>query len=242
MGDGPVLSQTHPIVRPLGETPSEDELRALYPHPPGMVRLGMIAGPHGEATGPDGSSRSLSGPEDLRIIRVLRAAADVVVVGAATATREHYASIAVRDALSATRALDQAPTPIVAVVGYSGTLPAGLGPDNALFITTAGAPAVSLAGEWGYSLILAGRDEIAPHLMIAGLAERGLTRVLVEGGPALARLLLDHGAVTDYCLTESPFPGDENGPTVPEVPEGFRPIHTLKGGGFTMRRWGTPPG
>lgn len=237
-----MLTLTQPVSRGLAETPSEDDLRALYPHPPGMVRLGMIAGPHGAATGPDGSSRSLSGPEDLRIIQVLRAAADVVVVGAATAMREHYASIAVRDALVSTRAPDQAPTPIVAVVGFTGTLPAGLGPDNALFITTTGAPAVSLAKEWGYSLILAGRDEIVPHVMIAALAERGLTRVLGEGGPALARLLLGHDAVTDYCLTESPLPGDENGPTVPEVPEGFRPIHTLEGGGFTMRRWGIPPG
>jgi len=235
------LVQTHPVKRPLVENPSEDDLRILYPHAPGLVRLGMIAGPYGEATGPDGSSRTLSGPEDLRVMRVLRAAADVVVIGAATAIREGYGPIAIRDSLAATRAPDQAPAPVVAIVGFTGTFPPGFGPDNALFVTTIDAPAASLVKEWGYSLIITGRGSISPHVMIAAFIEHGMTRVLCEGGPALARLLLDHDAVDEYCLTESPLHGDENGPVVPDVPPAMEPLHALEGGGFTMRRWSIPP-
>jgi len=232
------LTQTHPTERPIAETPSEDDLRSLYPHPPGMIRLGMIAGPGGEATGEDGSSRSLSGPVDLRIVRVLRAAADVVVVGAATALRERYGAIGIREALAATRSPDQAPAPLLAIVGYSGSLPPGLGPGNTLFLTTADAPATSLVDEWGDSLVLVGHQSVSPHLLVTALTDRGLPRILCEGGPALARLMLDADVVTDYCRTESAAPGDENGPLTPEVPPTMSLTHTLTSSGMTMNRWG----
>lgn len=234
------LIQTHPTQRPIAETPSEDDLRALYPHPSGMVRLGMIAGTGGGATGEDGSSRSLSGPADLRIVRVLRAAADVVVVGAATALRENYGIIGIRESLATTRNPDQAPAPILAVVGYSGSLPSGLGPGNTLFLTTADAPAMSLAEEWGSSLVLVGHQSVSPHLVLNSLVDRGYQRILCEGGPALARLLLDAGVIADYCRTESPVKGDEAGPLTPEVPEGWSAAHTLRAGDFTMTRWCSP--
>ncbi|MBN2176069.1 MAG: dihydrofolate reductase family protein [Demequinaceae bacterium] len=234
------LTLADPTGRILAETPSEDDLRALYPHPPGFVRLGMIAGAHGEATGLDGSSRTLSGPADLRIIRVLRAAADVVVVGAATALHENYGPIGVRDPLVATRSEDQQPTPIVAIVSFSGTLPSGLGPGNALLLTTSDAPALSLADEWGDSLVLVGRHSVSPHLLVEALNGRGLTRILCEGGPALGALLLSAGVVGDYCRTDSPVVGDDSGPLTPEVPPSWEAVHTLTAGGFTMRRWRSP--
>jgi riboflavin biosynthesis pyrimidine reductase len=233
------LTQTHPVERPIAETPSEDDLRALYPHPRKTVRLGMIAGAGGEATGEDGTSRSLSSPVDLRIVRVLRAAADVVVVGAATALHERYGAIGIRETLAETRTPDQPPAPLLAVVGFSGTLPPGLGPGNTLLLTTADAPATSLADEWGDSLVLVGHESVSPHLLISALNDRGLTRILCEGGPALARLLLDAGVITDYCLTESPSPGDENGPLTPEVPPTMSLAHTLTSSGMIMNRWVT---
>ncbi len=235
------LTETYPSRRAIPETPNEATLRALYPHPPGMIRLGMISGARGEAAGTDGSSRSLQGPGDLRVFRVLRAAADVILVGGATARSERYGAIHVRDALAASRSPNQAPTPIVAVLTLTGSMPGRLGPHNALLVTTRRAPAAALAAEWGDSLVLAGDLEPSPSAMIAAFADRGLTRVLCEGGPTLARLFLDASAVTDYCLTTSPLPGDEGGPHVPSVPGAMRLIHTLESEGFVMRRWSHNP-
>ena len=237
-----MLHQTFPVERNLPETEAESGLRALYPHPEGALRLGMIATAGGEATGVDGTSRSLNGTDDVRVLRVLRAAADVILVGATTARHENYGPIAVRDSLAATRVPEQRRAPVLAVASFTGDLPSGLGPDTCLLVTTAEAPAIELARDWGDSLVVAGRDAILPRLLVAVLAERGFTRVLCEGGPALARLLLEHGVVSDYCLTESPLPGDPSGPLVPPVPEGFTLSHTLEGEGFTMRRWGNPRG
>jgi len=231
------LIQTFPHERVLPKTPDEVSLRELYPHPPGMVRLGMICGPHGEAVGKDESSRSLQGPEDRRIIRVLRAAADVVVVGRATALREGYGPIRVRDALAATRSADQASAPLVAVVTVTGSVPDGLDPNNALLVTTRQAPAATLASEWGESLVLAGDMVLSPRDMIDAFANRGLTRVLCEGGPALAGMLLDATIITDYCLTTSPHKGAKSSLRVPVVPESMKLVHALEGDGFVYRRW-----
>ena len=59
------------------------------------VALSLVVSLDGQLCGPDGSSRSISGPEDLQWLRTLRAAADVIVVGAATAARERYGAISV---------------------------------------------------------------------------------------------------------------------------------------------------
>jgi riboflavin biosynthesis pyrimidine reductase len=233
-----VLAQTYPIARELPETPSEDTLRSLYPHAPGMIRLGMISGTNGESAGLDGSSRSLQGHDDLRVLRVLRAAADVVVVGGETARRERYGPIRLRDALAATRSSDQAPNPIVAIVTLTGSVPDGLNPTNSLLVTTHSAPAVSLADQWGKSMVLAGDSLPSPEYMTVAFADRGLSRILCEGGPSLWRWFLDAGVVTDLCMTTSPRLGGRGARHVPSVPENLQHFHTLESQGFVMRRWG----
>lgn len=63
---------------------------------PAGVTLSLVVSLDGQLCGPDGSSRSLSGPEDLDWLRRLRAAADAVVVGRATAVAEGYRPIVTR--------------------------------------------------------------------------------------------------------------------------------------------------
>lgn len=72
--------------------PTPDYVRSL----PGALALSVVVSLDGQLCGPDGSSRSISGPEDLALLRILRTAADTVVVGAATAEREGYTQIRVR--------------------------------------------------------------------------------------------------------------------------------------------------
>lgn len=72
--------------------PSIEYLLALPP----AVTLSLVITLDGQLCGPDFSSRSISGEEDLEWLRRLRAASDAIVVGAATAQREQYRAIKTR--------------------------------------------------------------------------------------------------------------------------------------------------
>ncbi|WP_062212499.1 dihydrofolate reductase family protein [Demequina oxidasica] len=233
------LTQTQPTIATFPPETSESALATLYRQRSQTVRLGMIESVDGKCAGADGSSRSLNGPEDLRLLRTLRSQADVVVVGAQTARRERYDTIKLPDAMSAHRRGAGLSAQVqLAIVTRSGNLPHGLDPATTWIITTAGSPATHRLGpQWQSRLILAGADQASPRTMINELAARGLSRVLCEGGPSLAQELLKRSLVTDYCLTTSPKPGGASAAPTPPVPAGFALTHELVGGGFTIRRW-----
>ena len=69
-------------------------LESILGLPPALA-LSLVISLDGQLCGPDGSSRSISGPEDLEWLRVLRASSDAVVTGASTAAREQYKPIRV---------------------------------------------------------------------------------------------------------------------------------------------------
>jgi riboflavin biosynthesis pyrimidine reductase len=219
--------------------PAEARLRALYPHRAGIVRLNLIASADGKAAGADGTSRGLGGPEDQRILTVLRALCDVVLVGAQTARRERYADLTLRPELAQARTMLGLREHVdVAVVTHTGNLPPGLTPARTWVVTHAGSPATARLGpEWAERLIIAGDQDVSPRTAIGQLGARGLSRVLCEGGPTLAGRLLNRGVVDDYCLTASPVVGAAAAPAIPPVPAGMDEAATLEGGGFVMRRW-----
>ena len=70
---------------------TSERLTSLYAYPPGgaYVRANMVASIDG-AAGLEGRSGGLGGPGDRKIFSLLRACADVVVVGASTAVTEGY--------------------------------------------------------------------------------------------------------------------------------------------------------
>jgi len=78
------------------------EVRQLIGLPP-AIALSLVVSLDGQLCGPDGSSRSISGPEDLDWLRRLRAASDAVVVGASTAAAENYQPIQVRPEYASAR-------------------------------------------------------------------------------------------------------------------------------------------
>lgn len=238
MGD-PTLRLVEPQPMDIGPDASEAQLRLLYPHRPGEMRLGLISSADGKAAGPDGSSRSINGPADLRVLRTLRAAADVVLVGARTARRERYRDITLPYELEVTRSSARQPRmPHLAIVTFGGVLPPELNPETTWIVTTAGSPAAQGAsGVWKERLILAGRDALSPRSLGKELHERGLSRVLCEGGPELASQLLARGVIAEYCVTRSPVAGGEDAPLVPDVPPAMRLAHRIAADGFTMERW-----
>ncbi|WP_280504250.1 dihydrofolate reductase family protein, partial [Nocardia farcinica] len=104
-----------------------------------------------------------------------------------------------------------APPPIAVV-----TATAALEPDSRLFTDTEVAPLILTTAiapderkralaEAGAEVIEAGGMAITPAGLLAALAERGLYRVLCEGGPHLFGQLLEADLVDELCLTTAPF-------------------------------------
>ncbi|EME17562.1 hypothetical protein G419_19414 [Rhodococcus triatomae BKS 15-14] len=160
----------------------------------------------------DGTSGGLGTPADRRLFTILRELADVVVVGAATVRTENYGG-AKPDAAARDRRIrrGQAPVPPIAVV----TASARLDPESRLFTDTDIAPVVitgrAAPADRVHALVAAGAEVVAVDddavpttALMSTLAERGLSRVLCEGGPSLFGQLLRDDAVDELCLTTSP--------------------------------------
>ncbi|MBF6329761.1 pyrimidine reductase family protein [Nocardia transvalensis] len=198
-----------------------DDLVRLYTYPARLespwFRVNFISSIDGAMT-LDGRSGALGGPADKTVFRILRDLADVVLVGAGTVRTENYAG-ARADSHRRIRlyhhglggSQDGTPPPIAVV-----TASAALDPESRLFtdtaippivLTTAAAPAERkrLLADTGADVVEAGDTTVTAAAIAAALAERGLLRVLCEGGPSLFGELIVAGAVDELCLTVSPL-------------------------------------
>jgi diaminohydroxyphosphoribosylaminopyrimidine deaminase/5-amino-6-(5-phosphoribosylamino)uracil reductase len=188
---------------------------------------GMIAAARGART-------AISGAEAGARVHMMRAMADAVLVGAGTwaaddpeltcrlpgmADRSPVRVVLDREArlplgAALVRTIDQAPLWIVT----------GQGADNgrAGALAKAGAEILPLppGGE--------GRFDMADVLALLGA--RGITRLLVEGGAAVAQSLLDASLVDELALVEAPAElGRAGVPAPPALAEAIRP-----GGRFAL--------
>ncbi|MFC5152494.1 pyrimidine reductase family protein [Streptomyces amakusaensis] len=240
---------------------SLDELAEAYAYPvavpgegrtPGAwLRANMVSSLDGAAQH-DGRSQPLSCAADMRIFGTLRGLADAVVVGAETVRLEGYRPARAREAFAARReAAGQGPAPAIAVVsaslGLDFSLPLFTEPlTPTLILTGAAAPAdrVRAAERAGARVVVAGDGPgVDPATAVAALAERGLTRLLTEGGPRLLGQFVASGTLDELCLTLSPTmtAGDSQriagGPGA-AVPERFAPTSLLEEAGFLFARYG----
>jgi len=172
-----------------------DWLSALYaPENPSLVRINMIASINGSAVGTDGSSDTLTGGNDRRIMGVLRTHADVVVVGARTVRREGLSSPRRARLAVVTRSGD--------LTGHrleeSASIPLIVCPPDAI-------PTVEeqLAGV-EHEIVETTAEAIDPVEIVAALNDRGMRSIICEGGPSLAAAFLDAGVVDELCMTTSP--------------------------------------
>jgi len=235
MEPGSLVTEDGRVLLP---DPAERELRPLYAiDDRSGIRLSMIQSTDRGAVGLDGTSRTLNGPEDLRILKVTRSWADVVIVGAQTARVEDYKDIRIGPELASARSTDGFLwSPDLAIVTRNGRIPEGLDPLRTWIFTTEWGRAVSMEGPFRTRVFTVGRNEIEIPRILGLLRLAGHRRLLCEGGPALARLCLASALVSDFCLTTSPKPSSK-GPKVPPVPERMTLRHTLHGNGFVMQRW-----
>lgn len=156
------------------------------------VRINMITTLTGSATGSDGTSDSISSRADRRILGVIRADADAIVVGAATVRAEGYTVPRVG---------------VLVVVTDSGDLSGhnlGEGADERvrLLCSADAAPRVRAASPGLEVIPVAG--EVTPGAIRAALADRGMRRLVCEGGPGLASQFVAAGVVDEICVTSAP--------------------------------------
>ncbi|MEZ0447741.1 dihydrofolate reductase family protein [Cellulomonas sp. ICMP 17802] len=256
MADLPALDVLLPLdspVRHLAPRADEAELVALFAeHASGpLVRANMVTTLDGAATGADHVSGSINGPADFRVFRVLRALADVVLIGAGTARGERYTALDVPAELRAARAAaGRADELELAIVTATGELPDRLLDSDRppLVLTTGSNPALgALRERVGADRVLVADGgtpgAVDPRAAVAALTGRGLVHVLTEGGPTLLAQLTDADLLDELCLTWSPqLVGGPAGritrlPTWFEPSRALTPLHLLHADGVLLGRW-----
>lgn len=239
--------------------PGEAELAALYTHPDPVddrrvwVRATMVTTLDGAATGAGGVSGSINDAADYRVFRVLRALADVVLVGAGTVRAEGYTPLSVPDGLADLRAAaGRAPAIELAIVSRSGDLPeqitdldqhpAGTVPPIVFTTSTGAARLVAYPAD---RVVVTGEDSVDLAAALGALADRGLAHVLAEGGPSLLGDLVDGQLLDELCLTTSPLLVGGPAPRIVSTGsylhrEGEPPArlaHLLHSRGVQLARW-----
>lgn len=193
-----------PEQRPL----EVDDLLDLYdPGESPCVRAGFVVTTDGGVAW-DGGSRPLQTPADSAAFSALRAVTDAVVVGAGTARTEDYGPVRYRPAGRDWRAArGRAGAPLVLVSRSLELDPAArafTGPVRTVVVTCAAAVVPTGLREVA-DVVVAGDEEVDLPLALTALHERGLTRLLCEGGPRLLTALLQDGLVDELCLTLTPL-------------------------------------
>ncbi|SRX95705.1 putative bifunctional enzyme riboflavin biosynthesis protein RibD: diaminohydroxyphosphoribosylaminopyrimidine deaminase (riboflavin-specific deaminase) + 5-amino-6-(5-phosphoribosylamino)uracil reductase (HTP reductase) [Mycobacterium tuberculosis H37Rv] [Mycobacterium shimoidei] len=193
----------------------DGELAELYAYPSNepWVRANFIASIDGGAT-VNGTTGRLGGSTDRFLFNVLRELADVILVGAGTVRIEGYSGARpTLDARHRRQARGQSEVPPLAIVSKSGHLDR----DMAVFTRTEVPPLVLTCGAVaeetrrrlaGLAEVIdcsAGNPDVVDEAaLLAALIDRGLPRVLTEGGPMLFGSLVEREMLDELCLTIAP--------------------------------------
>lgn len=245
----PPLSTADPSL--AGEL-SDDDLFAAYTYPAGRqwVRANMVASLDG-AGSEGGLSAGLSSPGDRRTFRVLRSLADVIVAGAATVVAEGYRAVQPGETYAERRVAAgmTATAPIAVVTRRLGLdLSSALfgGPERTVVLTVGAVGAERLAAARQVAdVVVCGDSDVDLALAFAALADRGLNRVLCEGGPTLLSQVVAAGRLDELCLTVTPkLVGGGAGRVTAgpafAVPRQMSLAHLLEDHGTLLQRWVTP--
>ena len=154
----------------------------------------------GKVAAAGGDARWISSSESRRRVHGMRAAADVVMVGAGTVRRDDP-RLTVRDAAG--------DDPVRVVISRHGEIPleAALvagddGPQTIVVAESVDAGQEAALRERGVEVIETGEAGLDAGLR--ALAQRGLLDILCEGGPGLAGALVAAGLVDRACLFVAP--------------------------------------
>lgn len=182
------------------------------------IVLNSVLGVDGGVVDPRGGSALLSCAHDRDSMDAIRAAADAVLVGAGTIRTENP-SLGVRSPVRRTerRSTGRPEHPLPVILSTDGDLPA----DRVVFETGEPRPLLLVARRRAdvdarlaavAEVEVLDADAAAPVGVERALARRGLRRLLVEGGPSVARAFVTAGLVDEVCLTLSPRLGGRPAP------------------------------
>lgn len=189
----------HPLT-PAGDpidTAADDarsRIAALYP-PPGL-RVNLVASVDGGTKDAAGTTKGLTAGADRVVLGAIRSVSDTVLVGAATLRAEpelvprstHLTVLTTTGDFMGATVREGVEEGRILVVGPSGV------EDRAR--RTFHAP---------FEYFAVDGDRAVPlHVMLDALRDRGLERIVCEGGPRLVGQLLAAGLVDELCLTTMP--------------------------------------
>ncbi len=164
----------------------------------------------------EGHSRYINGSDSLHYLHRARALSDAVVIGVSTA---------VADCPQLTTRHVPGPDAVRVVIDPKGRLPAdsGLVHDSAattlVIRATDGGPRETRLSAQATALHVRAKDgAIAPADVVAVLAERGLTRLLIEGGGVTVSRFLEAGVLHRLQLAVSPVILGAGRPALPVAP------------------------
>ncbi|UYM04775.1 pyrimidine reductase family protein [Solicola gregarius] len=207
----------------ISPVPDRDGLIEAYAYPDGRtwVRANFVSTVDGAATSASGLSAGISPEIDRRVFAILRSLADVILVGAGTTRHEGYEPVRPDEVDGALReSLGLAPRPPIAVVSASLDLPEALVRKDStaaptIVITSAAAPADRLAHVREHcDVVVVGEQTVDLAAIRPALSERGLNRVLCEGGPSLFGALVEADVVDELCLTIAPRLAADGAPRI----------------------------
>jgi len=160
----------------------------------GWVRVNLITDSLGNTVGDSRSSRDLTGGADRDLLTALRAEADVILIGGETVRSEVDCIPRSKD---------------VVIVSKSGNVPLSAisrarGRITVLHDKSATAPNPTVG------VVL---RQFTGHAIINAVRKLGYSKIVCEGGPTLARNLLEAQVVDEWCQTLSP----RLGKNVPEL-------------------------
>lgn len=199
----------HSTVDALGE----NELEELYRYPKSRwLAVNFVSTVDG-AMEIAGHSAGISTAPDRVVYQLGSDLADVVLLGAGTATIEQFHGIRPTEQTRHRRQRHGlSPVPPIAVVSTGHSLPPDapvltdvLTPSIVLTCTAAPQHLRQAWTEAGATVLVAGEDTVDLPAAVAALHEQGLGRVDCEGGPRLLGSLLSAGLVDELRLTLSPM-------------------------------------
>ena len=239
-------------MRRLYPVPSDEiDIADVYPAPSEKscyVRVNMVSSIDGAAT-VDGRVGPLTSTADQALLHRLREISDVVLVGAGTVRAEGYGPIALSKSTQQRRiAAGQAACPPLALVTRSLNLDLA----SPLFTSATTRPIVitvrdappdrrTAAAEVA-DVVIAGDETVDMTTAIKTLADRGLTRVVSEGGPHLLAQLLAAELVDELCLAIAPLVVGEQrtritaGPAL-HAPAALHLAHVLEEDGYLFMQY-----
>jgi riboflavin biosynthesis pyrimidine reductase len=180
----------------------------------------MIASLDGAAS-VEGRSGGLGGPADKAVFALLRALADVILVGAETVRAESYGP-------------PKKPGQRIAVV----TRRAALDWESRLFASGAALVVLPEDGpDVPVSSVRAGRGAVD---LRGALRQLDAAVVLAEGGPSINGLLLAAGLIDELCLTVAPTLVGGDAPRIvrgESRPTAMRLAHLLEDDGYLFARY-----